>query len=88
VLHDWAIEEREYVRQEQRRGRRHAFESLDPTRTALLVIDMVPFFARDFAYVRGIVPNINEIARALRDAGGLVAWILPAGDVPSAVRDC
>jgi hypothetical protein len=27
VLHDWSIEEREYLRQEARRGRRHAFDA-------------------------------------------------------------
>ncbi|GAA2016020.1 cysteine hydrolase [Catenulispora yoronensis] len=75
-LHNWMIEEREYLRQESRRGKRHAFNHLDPARTALAVIDMVPFFA-DLDYVRGIVPNIMRIADALRAAGGTVAWVLP-----------
>jgi nicotinamidase-related amidase len=76
-LHAWHIEEREYRRQEERRGRRHAFETLTPARTALVVIDMVPFFVAESAYCRGIVPNINAIAGHLRKAGGLVAWVLP-----------
>lgn len=75
-LHNWMIEEREYARQESRRGRRHAYNHLDPTRTALVVIDMVPFFS-DGAYVQGIVPNISRIADALRAAGGTVAWTVP-----------
>jgi hypothetical protein len=37
-LHAWHIEPREYTRQEERRGRRHAFAHLDPHRTGLLVI--------------------------------------------------
>jgi ureidoacrylate peracid hydrolase len=78
-LHDWRIEDREYQRQEQRRGRRHAFEKLDPSRTALVVIDMVPFFVADSSYCLGIVPNITAIATALRAAGGTVAWVVPAG---------
>jgi hypothetical protein len=41
VLHDWRIEPREYARHEQRRGRRHGFESLDPARTALVVVDLI-----------------------------------------------
>jgi len=82
-LHRWTIEEREYARQEQRRGRRHAYTALDPARTALAVIDMVPFF-QDSAYVRGIVPNISRIADALRAAGGTVAWVVPAAGEPSA----
>jgi nicotinamidase-related amidase len=81
-LHAWRIEQREYARQEERRGRRHAFTSLDGTRTALVVIDMVPFFVNDDsavgAYCRGIVPQIRRIADALRTAGGTVAWVLPA----------
>ncbi|MFD0278975.1 isochorismatase family protein [Kitasatospora sp. NPDC127111] len=81
-LHDWRIDCREYARQERRRGRRHAYESLDPARTALIVIDMVPFFAAANPYVRGIVPNIGRIAEALRAAGGLVVWVLPADQPP------
>jgi nicotinamidase-related amidase len=81
-IHDWRIEPREYARQEERRGRRHAYESLDPVRTALIVIDMVPFFAEANPYVRGIVPNIVRIAEALRTTDGLVAWVLPANEAP------
>ena len=77
-MHDWRIEAREYARQEERRGRRHAYETLEPARTALVVIDMVPFFVSDSSYCLGIVPNINGIAGALRAAGGTVAWVVPA----------
>jgi nicotinamidase-related amidase len=77
----WAIDEREYGRQESRRGRRYAYEVLDPVRTALVVVDMVPFFAG--AHFREIVPHINAIAGALREAGGTVAWVLPEAGPPS-----
>jgi nicotinamidase-related amidase len=76
-IHAWRIEEREYARQEQRRGRRHAFERIVPSRTALVVVDMVPFFVEENEYCRGIVPNIARLACCLRDAGGTVAWVLP-----------
>lgn len=76
-LHAWHIEEREYSRHEQRRGRRHAFERIEPSRTALVMVDMVPFFVEQGEFCRGIVPNINRLASALRDAGGTVAWVLP-----------
>ncbi|MYW07407.1 isochorismatase family protein [Streptomyces sp. SID2563] len=82
AMHEWQIEPREYARQEARRGRRHAYTSLDPARTALIVIDMVPFFVEANPYVRGIVPNIGRIAETLRTAGGLVAWVLPANEAP------
>ena len=84
MLHNWQIEPCEYARHEQRRGRRHAFDSLDPIRTALVVIDMVPFFLDENAYARGIVPNITSLARTLRSAGGTVAWVLPSDNSPSA----
>jgi nicotinamidase-related amidase len=87
VLHDWSIEEREYQRQEERRGRRHAFQRLDPERTALLVVDLVAFFIDENPYARGIVPNVNALAGALRSAGGTVAWVVPAPWEPSAMKD-
>lgn len=84
-LHAWSIEDREYARHEQRRGRRHAFERIDPRRTALVVIDMVPFFVSESPYCRGIVPNIHRLAGSVRGAGGTVAWVLPGDVEPSAV---
>lgn len=76
----WAIDEREYARHEARRGRRFAFDRLDPERTALVVIDMVPFFVDEFEWVRSIVPTINSLAAALRGAGGTVAWVVPGDE--------
>lgn len=76
-LHAWHIEEREYARHEGRRGRRHAFERIEASRTALVVVDMVPFFVEQMEYGPGIVPNIQRLARCLRTAGGTVAWVLP-----------
>lgn len=64
----------------KRRGRVHALESIDPARTALLVIDMQHAWLApghsmlEIPAARDIVPNINRIGRALRDAGGTVAF--------------
>ncbi len=77
-LHAWRIDPAQYARHEQRRGRRHAFEVIDPARTALVVIDMIPFFVHENRYCQGIVPNIKALAHSLRAAGGLVTWVLPA----------
>lgn len=77
-LHDWHIEPREYARQEERRGRRHAFTRLIPARTALIVVDMVPFFTQANPYCRGIIPQINTLAEHLRNLGGAVAWVIPS----------
>ncbi|WP_322921360.1 isochorismatase family protein [Nocardioides renjunii] len=82
--HAWLVEEREYARHEARRGRRHAYEHLDARRTALVVVDIVPFFVRESAYVRGIVPRVNALAAALRGAGGVVAWVVPGYTEPTA----
>jgi nicotinamidase-related amidase len=87
LLHHWHIEAREYARQDSRRGRRHAFEHLDPSRTALVVVDMVPFFLEESGHARGIVPNISSLANALRAAGGTIVWVLPGAGEPSAVSD-
>jgi ureidoacrylate peracid hydrolase len=62
-----------------RRGRPHAFEAIEPARTALLVIDMQRTFMdpgapSEVPVAREIVPNINRLARALREAGGIVAF--------------
>jgi nicotinamidase-related amidase len=86
VQHDWSIEEREYLRQEERRGRRYAFESLEPARTALVVVDLVEFFIDENDYARGIVAKVNDLADALRGAGGTVAWVVPAPWQPSAMK--
>ena len=82
MTHAWMIPQREYDRQLARRGRLHAFESLAPARTALVVVDMVPFFTAENAYCRGVMPAINALAAALRGAGGAIAWVLPSSDEP------
>ncbi|MEV4708136.1 isochorismatase family cysteine hydrolase [Actinoplanes sp. NPDC049316] len=81
--HAWRIEQREYDRQEARRGRRHAFTTLVPGRTALVVVDMVPFFVEENEYTFGTVPNIARLADALRAAGGAIVWVLPGVVEPS-----
>ncbi|MEM9202590.1 MAG: isochorismatase family cysteine hydrolase, partial [Actinomycetota bacterium] len=86
VLHDWHIEPREYARHEQRRGRRHAFSELRPERTAVVVVDMVPFFVEQNDYALGIVPNTQRLVGALRSLSGTVAWVLPSADAPTAAR--
>lgn len=85
--HAWTIEQREIDRHISRRGTQHAWESLDPRRTALLVVDVVPFFFTDNRYLPAIVPRINAIAARLRDLGGTVAWVVPAESAPTEVDE-
>ena len=63
------------------RGREHVFDDLDPSKTALLVVDMQNgFMMEGVAHARcamaiEIVPNINQLAETLRATGGMVVWI-------------
>lgn len=55
------------------------FDRIDPARTALLAIDLQNAFIGEDqifgnAYARGILGNVNRLARALRAAGGRVVW--------------
>ena len=65
----------------ERRGAEHCFADLDPTRTALVVIDLQHAFMNDtigFAVVpaaRDIVPAVNRLAAVVRETGGGVFWI-------------
>jgi ureidoacrylate peracid hydrolase len=64
----------------RRGGKLHAFDRLDPARTALIVIDMQNVWVKPgmpayTPYCEGIVPNINRLAAAMRAAGGSVWWV-------------
>jgi ureidoacrylate peracid hydrolase len=65
----------------QRRGSAHPFADLNPAHTALVVIDMQHAFMNDAVghavcpSARDIVPAINRLAAALRQAGGAVFWV-------------
>lgn len=64
-----------------RRGREHVLADISPARTALVVVDMQNGFLMEgvahslIPAAREIVPNINRLAAALRDAGGPIVWI-------------
>jgi ureidoacrylate peracid hydrolase len=59
----------------ERRGAEHCFADLDPARTALAVIDLQHAFMNDAVghavapAARDIVPAVNRLAAALREAG-------------------
>ncbi len=80
-MHEFALSQSDKDLIVKRRGRLHAFETLDPSRTALLVVDMQNAFVMEdvgYAWVpeaASIVPNINALAAALRAGGGSVVWI-------------
>jgi hypothetical protein len=77
-LHAWKIEDREYARHEERRGRQHAFETLEPRRTALVVIDMVPFFVSNSGiamtcWLRRVPPARSFLAAACSGLSAMCA---------------
>ena len=86
-LHDWRIDPEQYLRHEKRRGRRHAYQIVQAASTALIVIDMIPFFVNENPYCRGIVPNIVRLGSILRAAGGTVVWVLPEASIAPTRRE-
>jgi ureidoacrylate peracid hydrolase len=64
----------------KRRGRPHVYDTIDPYKTALVVIDMQNSWVApnlsvlEIPEAKTIVPNINSIGTALRNAGGVIAW--------------
>ena len=75
-MSEFAMPQQVIDRVMEKRGRRHVFESLDPEKTAFVVIDMQNFFVAGVQPCLDIIPDINRLAGRLRDAGGLVAWVL------------
>tara|TARA_B100000686_G_C16766416_1_gene962120 strand:- start:1191 stop:1889 length:699 start_codon:yes stop_codon:yes gene_type:complete len=58
-----------------KRGKLHVFEHFDPTKTALVVIDMQNFFVAEVETAISICPNINRLAEVVRAKDGVVAWV-------------
>jgi ureidoacrylate peracid hydrolase len=58
-----------------RRGRLHAFESIEACRTALVVIDLDTATVGAHEECQRLVPRVNQLAAAVRNAGGVVAWV-------------
>jgi ureidoacrylate peracid hydrolase len=59
-----------------RRGRLHAFETIDPKTTALVVIDLDVATVRRDDTCHRMISTVNTVARAVRGSGGAVAWVL------------
>lgn len=79
-MHEQEIRPEIIARVMARRGRLHLFDSFDPARTALVVIDMQATFCApggpaEVPLSRGLVGPINRLAQALRQARGQVIWV-------------
>ncbi len=79
-MHEIAIYPSVTERVEQRRGGLRVFDRLVSERTAHIVVDlqngfMAPGAVAEIAAARDIVPTVNRISAAVRQAGGLVVYI-------------
>ena len=87
-MHPYDLSDDMKARVAARQGRPHTIDRLEPARTALVVVDMQNYYMApgqqsETPEARAIVPNINRLASALREAGGTVVWIenlAPLGD--------
>lgn len=80
-MHTISIPDRVVEAVVARRGTAHPHANLDPAKTALIVVDLQNGFMMDGVAhalcetAREIVPNVNRLAAAVREAGGKVFWI-------------
>src|SRR5580658_6113206 len=79
-MHKIAISKAAAERLQDRLGKLHPFDAIDPRQTALVVVDMQNYFVKpghqgEIPAAREIVPNINRLASELRRRGGHVVWV-------------
>ncbi|MBM3608118.1 MAG: cysteine hydrolase [Alphaproteobacteria bacterium] len=83
-MHNSHIDPEVIARVIKRRGKEHVHEDLTPSRTALIVVDMqnafmpLPVAHAPCDMAPKIVPQINALAQAVRETGGVVVWIQTA----------
>jgi len=76
-LPQWALDKMARLR-----GRRFAFETIDPRRTALVVIDLLQSGVASTPCAAAIVEPTSRLAATLRRADGRVVWVTPASISP------
>lgn len=80
-MHNVIIPDAVLKRIAKRRAKVHMYDELEPSKTALFVVDMQKAFvaegaAAEVPIAREIVPNINKLIKATRETGGKVVWIV------------
>ena len=76
-MHNYVVSTHSRLAYLRRQGKFVSHETIDAARSAFVVIDMQNYFVAEgfpleVPVAREIVPNINRLAAAMRDAGGLV----------------
>ena len=79
-MHRYVMPESVKDRVLRRQGKLFSHDTIETGRAALVVVDMQNYFCAEgfpaeVPLSRGIVPNINRMARAMRAAGGTVVWV-------------
>jgi hypothetical protein len=75
VQHPSGIPEKIVNKVVTRRGRLHAFETVNPQSTALVVIDLDAATVPGDSAAKAMIPTVNRLALAIRRGGGVVAWV-------------
>jgi ureidoacrylate peracid hydrolase len=80
TMHTLAIPKSVVDRVIERRGREHVYDTLDPAKSALVVVDMqnafmLPGVAHSLCPMAEKIVPINRLAQTVRDTGGTVFWI-------------
>lgn len=68
-----------------RQGTLHPYPRFDASRTAFVVVDLQNYYTQagymgECAPARGTFGKVNELAAALREAGGTVVWVQTSSD--------
>jgi len=79
-VHQVRIPEHIVRRVMERRGSLHIYDRLEPSTTALVVVDMQNAYVLagmplEVPCASEIVPNVNRLAAAVRHGGGVVIWL-------------
>jgi ureidoacrylate peracid hydrolase len=79
-MHKFTLPQADIARSIANRSKAHPFGSLNPAKTALIIIDMQNYFVApgaqgEIPMAREIVPAINRLAAAMRAAGSHVIWV-------------
>src|SRR6202008_3744605 len=82
AVHDSSLPQWAVDKMRQRRGRPFAFEDLQPSKTTLVVIDLMENYVSGTPCAASIVAPINRLASTMRKIGGLVVWVRSAS-IPS-----
>jgi ureidoacrylate peracid hydrolase len=90
-MHKMAISPAALDRMTERMGKQHPFDTIEPRKAALLVIDMQNYFVKpgalgEIPLARDIVPNINRLAAGLRRRSGPLPTSRPICAIAASTR--